>query len=387
MVISPRRARAGPLRPVPHRRQELDDPPHGPAAGPGAGADAGASSCRCSRARARCRPTRPAWAFEVKWDGVRAIGFCSGRAAEARCSRSGRDITRAYPEVRGLAEALGAREAILDGEIVAFGDDGLPSFQRLQRRMHLGLATARSRRLARDARRLRALRPAVARRPLADGAALRGAPRARCPSSSCTGPSWQVPGHHVGDGDALLELTRRQGLEGVMAKRLDCPYVPGPPAAGWVKVKNVRRTSLVIGGWLPGEGGRSGRLGALCVGFYEDGELRYAGRVGHGLQRGRAHAPAAAARAARRASAHPFAGRQPPKATHAGSSRRSCATSSSASGRGRARCARPSYKGLRDDLSPSRRRSNPSEEEVDEAVGDVRGAQRACPGRTRSACG
>ena len=90
-------------------------------------------------------------------------------------------------------------------------------------------------------------------------------------------------GHHVGDGAALLAASRAQGLEGIVAKRLDCPYTPGPALAGWVKVKNVRRTDVVVGGWLPGEGGRAGRIGALVVGFYEDGELRYAGRVGTGF--------------------------------------------------------------------------------------------------------
>ncbi len=112
------------------------------------------------------------------------------------------------------------------------------------------------------------------------------------------GSQWQVPNHHVGDGDALLELTRRQGLEGVMAKRLDCPYTPGRRSGGWIKIKNVHRTSLVIGGWIPGEGGRSGRLGALTVGFHDDGGLRYAGRVGTGFGQAELHAPRAPARAA-----------------------------------------------------------------------------------------
>ena len=81
----------------------------------------------------------------------------------------------------------------------------------------------------------------------------------------------------------MLAASRAQGLEGIVAKRLDCPYVPGRRSQGWVKVKNKRTADVVVGGWLPGEGGRSGRLGALVVGFYEDGELRYAGRAGSGF--------------------------------------------------------------------------------------------------------
>ena len=81
-----------------------------------------------------------------------------------------------------------------------------------------------------------------------------------------TGPTWQTPAHHVGDGARLLEASKAQGLEGIIAKRLDCAYTPGRRSNGWVKVKNIRRTDVVIGGWLPGEGGRSGRLGALQIG-------------------------------------------------------------------------------------------------------------------------
>ena len=169
-------------------------------------------------------------------------------------SRSGRDITAQYPEVRGLADALGSHEAVLDGEVVAFGADGLPSFSVLQRRMHVGNARAVAR-LARES-------------PVAyvvfdllwlDGHSLMELPYAERREAllglGLKGSHWQVPGHHVGDGDALLQVSRVQGLEGVVAKRLDCPYTPGRRSTGWVKVKNVRRVSLVIGAWLPGEGG------------------------------------------------------------------------------------------------------------------------------------
>ncbi len=226
-------------------------------------------------------PKGDGWAFEIKWDGVRAIGFAEGGRLRL-ASRLGRAITPRYPELRELGRALGSHEAVLDGEVVALGPDGLPSFQRLQRRMHL-TSESLVRRLAQsepvvymifdvlylDGRSLMGLRYDERRERLAD--------------LELAGPTWQAPAHHVGDGAALLEASRMQGLEGIIAKRLDCPYIPGRRSPGWVKVKNKRETDVVIGGWVPGEGGRSGRLGALLIGFYDDGELRYAGRVGSGL--------------------------------------------------------------------------------------------------------
>jgi bifunctional non-homologous end joining protein LigD len=288
------------------------------------------------------------WAFEIKWDGVRAIAFSSGGRLRMT-SRSGRDITAQYPEVRGLAEALGSHEAVLDGEVVAFGPDGLPSFSELQRRMHVGNARTVAR-LARES-------------PVAyvafdllwlDGHSLMELPYAERREAllglGLKGSNWQVPGHHVGDGDALLQVSRAQGLEGVVAKRLDCPYTPGRRSSGWVKVKNVRRVSLVVGAWLPGEGGRTGRLGALCVGFHEDGGLRYAGRVGTGfsenelLRLQRLLEPLAA-------DASPFSGRQPPKGARWVRPELVCDVEFVEWTHTRTLRA-PSYKGLRDDLAP-----------------------------------
>src|SRR3954452_16355690 len=86
-------------------------------------------------------PPGDGWAFEVKWDGVRAIGFAEGGRLRL-ASRLGRDITPRYPELRELGRVIGAREAVLDGEVIAFGADGRPSFQRLQSRMHLASDSA-----------------------------------------------------------------------------------------------------------------------------------------------------------------------------------------------------------------------------------------------------
>jgi bifunctional non-homologous end joining protein LigD len=222
------------------------------------------------------------WGFEVKWDGVRAIAF--GEPGRLRLqSRNLKDITERYPEVRGVREALGSRAAVLDGEIVAFDEDGRPSFERLQQRMHV-VSEARVRRLASALPVVYVIFDLL----YLDGEDLMGLPyekrRERLEALELAGPAWQTPAYHRQDGAALLDATRDQGLEGVVAKRLDSPYEPGRRSSGWVKVKNVHREDFVIGGWMPGEGNRVERIGALLVGEREaDGTLRYTGRVGTGF--------------------------------------------------------------------------------------------------------
>jgi bifunctional non-homologous end joining protein LigD len=253
------------------------------------------------------------WAFEIKWDGVRAIAYVEGGRLRLQ-ARSGRDITSRYPELRELGRALAGHEAILDGEVVAFDGDGRPSFQRLQSRMHLTSEHT--------VRRLSQTDPVhyvIFDLLWLDGHSLCALPyterRERLLELGLNGPTWQTPASHVGDGAALLEASRARGLEGIIAKRLDATYAPGRRSPAWVKVKNVRQTDVVIGGWLPGEGKRTGRLGALVVGFYEDGALKYAGRVGTGFDEaeldrlGRMLADLARADS-------PFDGRQPPRETH-----------------------------------------------------------------------
>src|SRR5215217_1202746 len=220
------------------------------------------------------------WGYEIKWDGVRALGYAEGGRLRL-ASRNGNDITPRYPELRELGRALGAHEAVLDGEVVAFGPDGKPSFQRLQGRMHLASESA--------VRRLSQREPVtyvIFDLLFLDGHSLMALSyeerRERLVELGLNGPAWQTPAHRVGDGEALLEATRLNGLEGIIAKRLDCPYTPGRRSPGWLKVKNYRRADVVVGGWLPGEGGRTGRMGALTVGYFEDGEFKYAGRVGTG---------------------------------------------------------------------------------------------------------
>ena len=252
------------------------------------------------------------WGYEIKWDGIRVVLFSDAGHVRLQ-GRNLTDFTPRYPEARALGRALGSRRVILDGEIVAFSEDGRPSFERLQSRMHLGSDSAVRRRM-RDTPvtyvifdllyldgRSTMSRPYAERREVLERLELEGA-------------SWRTPGYHEGDGRALLDATAELGVEGVIAKRLECPYEPGRRSAAWIKVKNAHRQEVVIGGWTPGEGGRSRSLGALAAGVYEDGRLVYVGKVGTGFTE---TTLAAVAREleplARRGS--PFEGRQPPRGT------------------------------------------------------------------------
>ena len=237
-------------------------------------------------------PSGDGWAFEVKWDGVRALAYADGEGGLRLESRRGEDVTARYPELAGLGKALVGRSATLDGEIVTFDEDGRPSVQLLQGRMGLTAAAAIARRaadvpvtyvifdlLGLDGESMIALPYEERRRLLAE--------------LELDGSSWQTPGHRVGDGAALLQAARERGLEGVVAKRLESPYRPGRRGGEWIKVRNWRREALVIGGWMPGEGARGGRVGSVLVGYYDPGRgeekglgraaLVYAGGVGSGL--------------------------------------------------------------------------------------------------------
>jgi bifunctional non-homologous end joining protein LigD len=254
------------------------------------------------------------WAFEIKWDGVRAITYW--QPGELRIeSRNLNDVSARYPELRALGPQLGSHETVLDGEIVAFDGEGRPSFERLQRRMHVASPSA-IRRLAEeepvsyvifdllhlDGRSTVEL-PYRERRALLEGLELKG-------------PAWQTPAYHLGEGHQLLAAAAEQRLEGVVAKRLGSPYRPGRRTDEWLKIKNVNRQELVIGGWLPGKGARAGRLGALLVGYYDqegpEQVLRYAGRVGTGFDE-RELERLGEELASRSRDSSPFSGTQPPR--------------------------------------------------------------------------
>ena len=227
-------------------------------------------------------PTGAGWAWELKWDGIRALGLVEGGALRL-WTRNGNEVTPRYPELAPLADALGGHDAMLDGEIVTFDDRGRPSFERLQSRMHVQGAADIARLVADvpvdyilfdllwlDGHSTMAL-PYLERRQLL----------ARLVQD---GDAWKVPSHEVGDGHTTVEISKRFDLEGVVAKRVDSPYEPGRRSSAWLKVKNQRRQELVIGGWVEGKGARSSTFGALLLGYYDDtGALRYAGRVGTGF--------------------------------------------------------------------------------------------------------
>jgi len=226
-------------------------------------------------------PSGEGWATELKWDGIRGLAYVDGGRVRF-VTRNGNDVTRRYPELRKLGEVLGARDAVLDGEIVAFDDAGRPSFERLQQRMHVDNESA-IRRLARDVPVVYILFDLL----WLDGHSTMDLPyverRSRLVELGLSGPLWQTPPIEVGDSAATLEVSKQFGLEGVVAKRLDSRYEPGRRSAAWLKVKHYLEQEFVVGGWQPGEGARSGSIGSLLVGYHVDGALHYAGRVGSGL--------------------------------------------------------------------------------------------------------
>jgi bifunctional non-homologous end joining protein LigD len=227
-------------------------------------------------------PQGEGWAWELKWDGIRALGYVDGGRIRL-VSRNGNDVTHRYPELRKLGEVFGARDAVLDGEIVAFEESGRPSFELLQRRMHVE-SDATIRRLAREVPATYVIFDLL----WLDGRSTMEQPyeerRARLRELALDGPAWRTPPHESGDGSTTLEVSERFGLEGVVAKRVDGRYEPGRRSGSWVKYKHQRRQEFVVGGWQPGEGARSGSIGSLLVGYYDDGgALHYAGKVGSGL--------------------------------------------------------------------------------------------------------
>jgi bifunctional non-homologous end joining protein LigD len=225
-------------------------------------------------------PHGPAWSYEIKWDGFRALAYVEGGRVHLE-SRNGLDISGTYPEVRDLGRTLGARTAVLDGEIVAFDEDGRPSFEHLQSRAGL-----RDESVVRRVRRSTPVVYAIFDVLFLDGRSTMRRPlserRELLESLGLEGPAWRVPAAHD-DGDVLLAAARSRGLEGVVAKRRDSTYEPGLRTGAWTKVRLHARQDLAIGGWTEGGGAREGRIGALLVGYNQDGGFHYAGRVGTGF--------------------------------------------------------------------------------------------------------
>jgi bifunctional non-homologous end joining protein LigD len=226
-------------------------------------------------------PSGPGWAFEFKWDGVRAVTAVSGDAVRAQ-SRLGNEITTGYPELADLAGLLDGRPVLLDGELVALDASGRPDFGTLQHRMHVRepvpdlVAQVPVTYLVFDVLHLDGTsllrEPYDRRRELLEGLGIAGA-RVRVPPAN---PG--VSGHQ------LLDVARAHRLEGVVGKRRTARYEPGRRSAAWIKTAVLHTQEVVVGGWTAGAGRRADTIGALLLGAYDErGELRYLGHVGTGF--------------------------------------------------------------------------------------------------------
>lgn len=220
------------------------------------------------------------WAYEIKFDGVRALTFVEQGTARL-VTRNGNDVTATYPEIAEIAAQLGRRRVILDGEVVvADPKTGRTDFSLLQSRMHVRspsqalIRSAPVRLLVFDLlhQGTTSLMPRSydERRKALEDLGLKGA-------------AWDTPKAVQGDGPTILAASKEQGLEGIMAKRRSSPYLPGQRVKTWLKVKNIRRTSAVVVGWRPGEGSREGHLGSLLLGVHGETGFEYAGQVGTGF--------------------------------------------------------------------------------------------------------
>ncbi len=219
----------------------------------------------------------PKWLFEIKWDGVRALARMEDGALTLR-SRTGSDITERYPELGSLPQAIAASQAIIDGEIVALDEHGHSNFERLQERMHV---RAPSERL-------------ISQLPVVyfafdllycDGYDLRAAPlferKQLLQRLLHASERFRYSDHQLEHGRELFELAKETGLEGIVAKRADSPYV-SERSAYWMKLKVTNALDAVVGGWTES---RTPALpfGSLLLGLYQGKKLRFIGHVGSGF--------------------------------------------------------------------------------------------------------
>ncbi|MGF1647588.1 MAG: non-homologous end-joining DNA ligase [Kineosporiaceae bacterium] len=220
------------------------------------------------------------WVHEVKWDGVRVLVDVVDGALTVR-SRTGRDVTVAFPELAALARV--SPDVLLDGEAVAL-DEGRPSFSRVVERVHV-TDPRRAAQLARDCPVtlflfdvLRSAGEDLTQRPWWQ----RRAELERLTASAGDEESrWRLSPVYD-DGAALLAATRAQGLEGLVAKRRSSRYLPGRRSPDWVKHAHRSSLTCLVGGWRP-ETGDPRRVGALLVGVRAGDGLRFLGRVGSGM--------------------------------------------------------------------------------------------------------
>jgi bifunctional non-homologous end joining protein LigD len=213
------------------------------------------------------------WAFEMKWDGIRLLARIHDGRVQLM-TRNRIDATPRYPELAALGRAAAGQSLILDGEVVGFDEAGRHTFEALQQR---GALERGARRVAFMVFDVLAL----------GGRSLLSAPyterRAALEALALDGPHWHTPPYSRGGGAAMLQTSRDQEMEGVIAKRLDSRYEPGRRTGAWLKIKNQQRQEFVIGGWVPGAGKREGKIGALVIGYWDGEDFVSAGKVGTGF--------------------------------------------------------------------------------------------------------
>jgi bifunctional non-homologous end joining protein LigD len=221
----------------------------------------------------------PDWLFEIKWDGYRVQAVVRDGKVKL-WTRSLKDGETYFPKLLSPPTWIDAREAIVDGEVVALDEAGRPDFSLLQERISQRRAGSGRGDGAAPIAPVGALAYQVFDLLYLDGRSLLGVPledRKRLLRSVLREtPRVRFAGHVVGDGEAFMEAARQQGLEGVVAKLRRSRYEPGRRTPAWLKLKIRPEQELVVGGWTPGEG-NARDLGAVAVGVYEDGKLRFAG--------------------------------------------------------------------------------------------------------------
>jgi len=215
-------------------------------------------------------PRGSGWVFEVKWDGYRAIAYVRGGDTRL-VSRNGNDLSARFPTVtRGVSQAAKTPDCVLDGEVCALDDSGKSSFSAMQQ----GKAGTPLVYYAFDVLEIEGEPvvdlPFVERRKRLDKLLDK---RNRTVRLSET----------FDDGKALYEAAKQQGLEGIMAKRLDSRYLPGRRTRDWLKIKTHGEQEFVIAGYTKGTGRRASSFGSLVLGYYRGNELVYAGNVGTGF--------------------------------------------------------------------------------------------------------
>ena len=249
------------------RGQAVDDPPHGSAEDPASRAEPERLG-RCWRRWRHSRRRGEGWACELKWDGIRAIGYVDGGRLRL-VSRNGNDVTRRYPELRRLGRS--ARHARRRCSTARSSRSTRPA-GRASSGCSAACTSGATRRSAGCRAACRStvcdLRPALPRRPLADDLPYARATRDGSRSLELSGPAWRVPARPrrrrqaAARGDPASRGSRASSPSGSTRR-----YEPGRRTGRWLKIKNTLRQELVIGGWLPGEGRRTSRIGALLVGL------------------------------------------------------------------------------------------------------------------------